>query len=331
MFRKFPSIEGFHNVKKSIAKTDAHPNCIYSAKVKIHGTNAGVTIMPNGKVYAQSRNRIITPDDDNMGFAHWVENTKNYWTQLRWRKCPITVFGEWFGEGIMKSTSASQVPGKHFAVFAIMNEFNMFSSDTDSWVKGIIFNEKYKNIPENLHVIPKLVVNGQLQININFNSDESVDYAVNVLNKAIEDIERCDPFIYETFGIDGPGEGIVLTPVGTPLIEDYSLYSFKVKGEKHKNVKQKKPVQIDPEKAASIDEFVDNVLTTARLEQGMYETVGNLDFDKKNLGGFLKWIGQDVQKECRDELEASGLEWKDVVKSLQNTARNWFLENSNER
>lgn len=61
---------------------------------KIDGTNAAV-IVADGKLYAQSRKRIITPDDDNFGFASWVaehpelvELGEGYH------------YGEWWGKGI---------------------------------------------------------------------------------------------------------------------------------------------------------------------------------------------------------------------------------------
>ena len=39
---------------------------------KIDGTNACVGIVDD-VVFAQSRSRVITPGDDNFGFAAWVE------------------------------------------------------------------------------------------------------------------------------------------------------------------------------------------------------------------------------------------------------------------
>ena len=40
---------------------------------KIDGTNACVVVTPDGTVLAQSRSRFITPEDDNFGFAAWVQ------------------------------------------------------------------------------------------------------------------------------------------------------------------------------------------------------------------------------------------------------------------
>jgi hypothetical protein len=39
---------------------------------KLDGTNAAVHVTDDGAVYAASRTRWITPEDDNYGFARWV-------------------------------------------------------------------------------------------------------------------------------------------------------------------------------------------------------------------------------------------------------------------
>ena len=40
--------------------------------VKLHGTNASVVVDHEGNFYCQSRNRVITPENDNYGFAEWL-------------------------------------------------------------------------------------------------------------------------------------------------------------------------------------------------------------------------------------------------------------------
>jgi hypothetical protein len=39
---------------------------------KIDGTNACIVIDEEGNFGCQSRNKLITPDDDNMSFARWA-------------------------------------------------------------------------------------------------------------------------------------------------------------------------------------------------------------------------------------------------------------------
>ena len=43
---------------------------------KLDGTNASVHIMEDGEFITCSRNRIITPGDDNYGFSKWAHGHK---------------------------------------------------------------------------------------------------------------------------------------------------------------------------------------------------------------------------------------------------------------
>jgi hypothetical protein len=65
---------------------------------KIDGTNAQILITPEGEIRAGSRNRWITPQSDNYGFASWVEAHKEELLQLG----PGRHFGEWWGAGIQR-------------------------------------------------------------------------------------------------------------------------------------------------------------------------------------------------------------------------------------
>lgn len=66
---------------------------------KIDGTNACV-IVENGEVIGvQSRNRFITPDDDNFGFATWVHTRLESLSFLG----DGYHYGEWAGPGIQKN------------------------------------------------------------------------------------------------------------------------------------------------------------------------------------------------------------------------------------
>lgn len=49
---------------------------------KIDGTNACVFVGEDGKIKAGSRTRWITPQDDNFGFAAWVEQNADTLREL---------------------------------------------------------------------------------------------------------------------------------------------------------------------------------------------------------------------------------------------------------
>jgi hypothetical protein len=107
----------------------------------------------------------------------------------------------------------------------------------------------------------------------------------------------------------------------------FSDFIFKTKGEKHKVVKEKALVHVDPEVAASISDFVTMFVTEPRLEQGESNTGA---VDMKNMGPFLKWFCGDVEKESGSELEASGLKWDQVAKDVQVAARDWYKAKAQE-
>lgn len=78
---------------------------------KIDGTNAAVIVTEDGEVGAQSRNRIITPDSDNFGFAAW---TYEHATELATILGPGYHYGEWWGAGIQRRYGLSE---KRFSLF----------------------------------------------------------------------------------------------------------------------------------------------------------------------------------------------------------------------
>lgn len=79
---------------------------------KLDGTNAQVFITDDGRIFAGSRTRWITPQNDNYGFAKWVESNKEKLLTLP----PGRHFGEWWGNGIQRGYN---VPEKRFSLFNV--------------------------------------------------------------------------------------------------------------------------------------------------------------------------------------------------------------------
>jgi len=71
---------------------------------KIDGTNACVAIHNDGTYHCQSRSRIITPENDNFGFATWVSNNESEVLKLG----PGYHYGEWAGLGIQRGYDAKE-------------------------------------------------------------------------------------------------------------------------------------------------------------------------------------------------------------------------------
>lgn len=79
---------------------------------KIDGTNAQVHITEDGRIFAGSRTRWITPDADNFGFAAWVHENRSELMDLG----PGSHFGEWWGAGIQRRYDQ---PAKKFSLFNV--------------------------------------------------------------------------------------------------------------------------------------------------------------------------------------------------------------------
>lgn len=79
---------------------------------KVDGTNAAIHITEEG-TYAQSRTRLITPEDDNFGFARWVLDHE---AEVREALGPGLHFGEWYGKGIQRGYG---LDSRRFALFNV--------------------------------------------------------------------------------------------------------------------------------------------------------------------------------------------------------------------
>lgn len=96
-FKPWPKIPRLSNEKYFITE-------------KIDGTNAAIIITENGEIGAQSRNKLITPDDDNYGFAKWVQANKEELLTMG----PGHHYGEWWGLGIRRGYGQDR---KRFSLF----------------------------------------------------------------------------------------------------------------------------------------------------------------------------------------------------------------------
>jgi hypothetical protein len=110
---------------------------------KIDGTNAQIAISNDlSEIKAGSRNRWITVEDDNHGFAKWVEENKGELIKLG----PGRHYGEWWGSGIQRGYGLSK-GDKRFSLF-----------NTERWNNN--------NIPACCSVVPIITTGNMLDINI---------------------------------------------------------------------------------------------------------------------------------------------------------------------
>lgn len=153
-FKAWPKIPRLSNEKYFITE-------------KIDGTNAAIIITADGEIGAQSRNKLITPEDDNYGFAKWVQENKDSLLTMG----EGHHYGEWWGKGIQRGYGQDR---KRFSLF-----------NTARW------NPDNPNKPECCDVVPSLPSN--------------IDDAVNFLKEygsqaapGFMDVEGIVVFCYQT-------------------------------------------------------------------------------------------------------------------------------------
>jgi hypothetical protein len=351
---KFPSINQFRNAVKEVRfratytgkdmeeggypiydRTLPSPTLDYVGTVKLHGTNASVVQREaGGELTIQSRNREISIENDNARFAHFVIESvgndfwNNFFDALRSQfelnaEDTVTVYGEWCGQGIQGGVAISQLE-KMFIIFAI----RLHEDDETIWITP----DQVKSIPQTMYNTGAAYKSGQAQVKMIFDfphyeitiNFDKPGLSQNTLVELTDDVEKECP-VAAALGESGTGEGIVWRCI-TPGFEA-SKFWFKVKGEKHSVSKVKTLAAVDVEKVKSITEFVDSVLTEARLSQGIeYLKEMNLELSSKSTGDYLRWVVGDIRKEESDTIEASGLTPKDINRRISTESKRWFFE-----
>lgn len=338
---KFPKIGQFRDVIKHINENckiyekdnngeyflkeiSPLPILKFKGSVKSHGTNSGVTFCVNDNdLYAQSRENIISIDNDNAGFAFFVESNKEVFLDL-FSKIDnkgfdyITIFGEWCGGNIQKNVALNQLE-KMLLVFSVK------LSSNDNNVSNIYLkDEDIINIKSENNRIYNILDFEIYEMDIDFKNPKMVQ---NKLIDITNEVEKLCP-IGKHFGVEGIGEGVVWKY----YTEDGSILQFKVKGDKHAGKSKVKKTQIvDIEKLNNVNDFIEYSVTEERLNQGIERIFTNKgeDIDIKKLGDFIQYVVRDILTEEVDTLSENNLEPKDVSKVISNNCRNWFLEKWN--
>lgn len=358
--QKFGSIESLRNVVANTRRWATFhslpaPVITFKGTVKLHGSNGGVNVTPDGLI-AQSRNNILSIGDDNAGFAQFIARDISTHAfallahYLHYHLNPgvhveegvenhYMFYGEWCGGSIQKGVALNELP-KHFVIFAardmttgelVTADWQSLLIESDNVSKG--FQRMHPTFTE-LTILDRLHAAGvylidEVQpqwITIDFSKPEQ--YTQDLEDRTIEFEKEC-PWGAK-FGVSGIGEGIVWMPTGE--FADKREWGFKVKGIQHQKSNKTKPtnlVHVDPVKVEALNELVDEVLPEWRLEQGISEVKqangGNIT--NKNMGEYLQWISKDVLKEHSDTIAANEYDWKkDISPKIIVKARQYFLQ-----
>jgi hypothetical protein len=154
-FRPFPKIPRYYRETIITEKIDGtNAQIVISALLdqntaapeeKVLENNFALGIKDGFCIYAGSRNRYLTPQNDNYGFASWVQTNHDQLLALGRGQH----FGEWWGRGIGRNYGLTE---RRFSLF-----------NTNRWKKhpgGIPGESYYENpreeVPDCCHVVPVL-------------------------------------------------------------------------------------------------------------------------------------------------------------------------------
>lgn len=337
-FHPFPSINQFRHVVGQVRRKAAfmgldekgepilnpapkYPTLAFLGTVKLHGTNAGIVWARDEAIQFQSRERVLSHDQDNAGFWNYMNERPEAVQMLitmiasaEGMPMPaetVAVYGEWCGGNIQKGVAITGLP-KMFVVFA--------AKVNGQWVE----------LPEDLET-PSLVEQGIYSINRFPKYFHNIDFehperAQNFLAELTEKIEAECP-VGKHFGQTGVGEGIVWRCVEDPTSDLW----FKVKGEKHSASKVKTLAAVDVEAVEGMRAFVALTVTEARLKQGLQVLTNEKlkPFDMTSIGDFIRWVHGDVLKEEADTFAATGLKEKNLGGAIAQVAKRWYVEKLN--
>ena len=166
---KFPSIDQFPTIVTNINrhfnfvgldengdaiydKTLQKPKLKFKGRVKLHGTNGSVCHNEPSGMWTQSRERIITTESDNAGFAFFTQTKEeiltNLFEQVREKNNvdlnsnTISIYGEWCGSNIQSTVGLTNLE-KSFFIFGV--KISPFGEEEPAyWV-----DHSYLRSPEN--------------------------------------------------------------------------------------------------------------------------------------------------------------------------------------
>ena len=117
-FRPFPSIPRLSRQCVITEKLDGTNASVHWVALEGFDSDAPKTVLPAGdpdsfllyRMLVGSKNRLITPDDDNFGFAKWAYANVEELAKLG----PGSHYGEWWGQGIQRNYGLKE---KRFSLF----------------------------------------------------------------------------------------------------------------------------------------------------------------------------------------------------------------------
>lgn len=322
-------IENETPAARSSEETEYTPSKLpITGTVKLHGTHADIRITPKtNKITYQSRNRVSTPDFDSYGFATAMSAHEpaisrlkdRYYTQfaelnpdveIEDDDKPLILAGEYIGQKIQNNVAINNLTPRFVIVSCSIN---------GSWLPDTDYADLCDEEAGVWNISRAGFFHGILDVN---DSEASLRELMVVTNA----VERKCPFA-GSFGIDGPGEGVVWKFDRFPNLPETW---FKVKAD---SMLPTTKAPQDPVQAALLlkekgeaGALAARAVTEVRLQQGVeYLREMDVPLEKKSVGRFVEWIWKDAMAEERAEIEEGGMDGKRLRSAIMGIAKPWFF------
>ncbi len=329
---KWPSIEQFRNVVKNVQHRSQYvgkdeegnpvmdrnakaPTLTFEGTVKLHGTNAAVGCSESGEIWFQSRERIITIESDNAGFASFatanLEDFKRVFSKFEGKN--ILIYGEWCGGNIQKGVAICELP-KMFVAFGIVE----IDGDTSKHLQRDAVEQSLSECK----VLKSIYAFPTFSLDIDFDNPHT---SQNNLNEITLEVEKECP-VAKSFGVSGIGEGVVWRCTNEGY--ESSSYWFKVKGDEHSKSKVKTLASVDVEKINNLVNLAQVLANAGRLEQmkqQVFDTLNGGEVDIKRTGEFIKAVMSDIIKEENDTIVQNGFTPKELSGHVSKIARDFLM------
>lgn len=292
-FQKYPHIDHWRvQLPTYMAKVPDNTNILLY--IKLHGTHSDV-VMENGQLHFQSRNNIVTEENDSFGIAKFCEERKEAFANLMHQimtQCGpaerIILSGEFCGMKIQKRVALNQIP-LTWVILGIKVD--------DQWQDM----QKLKNVHDiqnNIRNITEAPV-----YKVKFCKDQP-QRTTDEIRKIVEEIDKECPFVKTLYNLSGVGEGVVGHPEGMLC----SSFLFKMKGDSHTITPPKTmeyPKELSEAKKTLL-QFIEKEVTMERIDQA---NQANLDISENKMANVIGWIQNDIlreEKDCVDEMLKKG-------------------------
>ncbi|KAL8708253.1 MAG: hypothetical protein Q9220_006830 [cf. Caloplaca sp. 1 TL-2023] len=329
LYPKIGKLRDFLYIWKQLRPEDRLVPIIGS--VKLHGAHADWCISSDDAIRVQSRNVLeLSSSNDIYGLAAFTEPLHDVIIRLRdcivrrylelhpevprdW-KGPITISGEWCGQGIQKGVAISQLP-RHFVIISIRID--------SQWVS----ESDYSDIHSEAHGIFHIAKSGFYRMDLDL---DDIDSGETTIQAMVADVEQVCPYGL-TRSVTGRGEGIVWKAVDSVHLPD--LW-FKSKGDSHAvSHSSKLPVAATAHgKGERNDIFASAVVTEPRLKQG-WDYLGEMSIerDRAATNKFVAWITGDVFVEEESEMKEKGISKGELKSAIKKIASTWYKTKLAER